>query len=88
MKARNAACLPWLKRAAPDYLTTQARLRVEKGPLKFNRLLQVAEPGDTLDDPSIAWPDTRKLLELGTLTVTTAMMNVDAQKTCCSSRTP
>jgi catalase len=67
------------KRAAPDYLTAEVRLRVEKGPMKFKMLLQVAEPGDKLDDPSIAWPDNHKLLELGTLTITTAMMNAEAE---------
>lgn len=74
LKAADAA------KAAPDYLTTEIRQRVEKAPLKFKMVLQVAEPGDKLDDPSIAWPDSRKLVELGTLSITKAVMNADAEK--------
>ncbi|WP_426177260.1 hypothetical protein [Massilia sp. TWR1-2-2] len=32
-------------------------------------LLQMAEKGDALDDPSVAWPEQRRLIELGTLTI-------------------
>lgn len=74
LKAADAA------NAAPDYLTTEVRQRVEKGPLKFKMVLQVAEAGDKLDDPSIAWPDSRKLVELGTLSITKAVLSVDAEK--------
>ena len=33
-------------------------------------MLQFAGPGDTLDDPSVAWPDSRQTAELGTVTLT------------------
>jgi len=57
----------------PDYLTTEILQRVRRGPVKFKLLLQVAEQGDKIDDPSIAWPDTRKKVELGTLAITKAV---------------
>ena len=57
----------------PDYLTTEIRERVRRGPVKFKLLLQVAEQDDKIDDPSIAWPDTRKKIELGTITITKAV---------------
>ena len=44
----------------PDYLSTEIRERVRRGPAKFTLLLQVAEKDDKVDDPSIAWPDSRK----------------------------
>ncbi|MEK6804226.1 MAG: catalase family peroxidase [Nitrospirota bacterium] len=54
----------------PDYLSTEIRERVRRGPAKFKLLLQVAEKEDKIDDPSIAWPDSRKQVELGTITIT------------------
>ena len=44
--------------------------RISRGPVKFKLLLQVAEPSDKIDDPSIAWPDSRKKVELGTIAIT------------------
>lgn len=57
----------------PDYLTTEIRERVRRGLVKFKLFLQVAEQDDKIDDPSIAWPDTRKKVELGTITITKAV---------------
>jgi len=57
----------------PDYLSTEIRERVRRGPAKFKLLVQVAEKDDKIDDPSIAWPDTRKQIELGTITITKAV---------------
>ena len=66
--------------ASPDYLSTEIRQRVQQMPVRFKMVLQVAEPGDKLDDPSIAWPDGRRLVELGTLSIDRAM-SADAEKT-------
>ena len=57
----------------PDYLSTEIRERVRRGPAKFTLLLQVAEKDDKVDDPSVAWPDSRKQIELGTITITKAV---------------
>jgi len=57
----------------PDYLSTEIRERVRRDPAKFTLLLQVAEKDDKIDDPSIAWPETRKQIELGTITITKAV---------------
>jgi catalase len=62
-----------LSTMGPDYLTTEIRERVRRGPVKFKLLLQVAERDDKLNDPTIAWPDTRKKVELGTITITKAV---------------
>ncbi|HLZ35676.1 MAG TPA: catalase family peroxidase [Nitrospira sp.] len=57
----------------PDYLSTEIRERMRRGPAKFKLLVQVADKDDKIDDPSIAWPDTRKKIELGTITITKAV---------------
>ena len=53
-----------------DYLREEIRRRVAKGPVTFRLVLQIAEPGDWIDDPSVAWPDDRPAVELGTLAIT------------------
>jgi len=44
--------------------------RVQKEPVTFRVVLQLAGPGDKLDDPSVAWPDSRPTAALGTITLT------------------
>jgi len=53
----------------PDYLSDEIRDRVHRAPVKFHLLVQVAEPGDKTDDPTVAWPETRRTVDLGTLTI-------------------
>jgi catalase len=67
-----------LARMGPEYLTEEIRERVRRGPVKFTLLAQVAEQGDTIDNPTIVWPDTRKKIELGTITITKAVADSQA----------
>ncbi len=62
----------------PDYLTNEIRERVRRSPIKFKLLVQVAERDDKVDDPTIAWPDTRKKVELGTISITKAVADSQA----------
>jgi catalase len=59
-----------VSKKGPDYLSEEIRDRVHHGPIKYKLLLQVAGPDDKIDDPTIAWPDSRKKVELGTLVIT------------------
>jgi catalase len=54
----------------PNYLQGELPARLARGPLSFRWCAQIAEPGDAVDDPSIAWPETRRLVDLGTITLT------------------
>jgi catalase len=58
-----------LAAAGPNYLIEEIRKRVGEGPVRFKLLAEVAEQGDKIDDPSIAWPDGRKTVELGEIEV-------------------
>jgi catalase len=58
-----------IKAAAPGYLGDEIRSRVAQGPIHFEMLIQLAEKGDKLDDPSIAWPDTRKTVNVGKIEI-------------------
>lgn len=68
-------------KAQPDYLNEEILQRIGKAPVRFKLVVQVAEPGDKLDDPSIAWPSSRPVVELGTVEISRAVAdNVAAQK--------
>ena len=53
-----------------DYLVRELPARLAHGPSTFEWYAQVAAPGDAIEDPSIAWPETRRLVHLGTIRVT------------------
>ena len=54
---------------APDFLVDEMPKRVAKAPVVFHLKAQLAAPGDQTKDPSQPWPDDRKLVDLGTLTL-------------------
>lgn len=60
-----------LKTAAPDYLQTEIAERVAANTISFDWYAQLAQAGDVLDDPSIAWPESRRLVKLGTVNLST-----------------
>ena len=62
-------------KAAPNYLMDELPARVAKGPVKFKLLAQVAEPGDAINDGSVVWPNERKLVVLGTISLTKAAVD-------------
>jgi catalase len=65
----------------PNYLGDDLQARLAKGPVKFKLVVQLANPGDQTNDGSIVWPDDRKIVELGTLSLTTvAPDNAELQK--------
>jgi catalase len=60
------------------YLFNEIVERLVKGPVLFSWLAQIGEAGDRLEDPSIAWPDSRQLVKLGVITVDEAVQNTPA----------
>jgi catalase len=57
------------KAAGPDYLRAEIAKRTGGAPVRFDWFAQVAEAGDKIDDPAVAWPDSRKLVKLGTISI-------------------
>jgi len=53
-----------------DYLQTEIRERLERGPVRFTLELQIAAPGDRADDPAVPWPQDRQRVNAGTLELT------------------
>lgn len=58
-----------LAAAGPNYLQEELPRRLEKGPVVFDWYAQVAEAGDVIGDPSVAWPESRRLVKLGTVRI-------------------
>ncbi|QSZ36743.1 hypothetical protein DSL72_006626 [Monilinia vaccinii-corymbosi] len=52
-----------------DYLAEEITARLEKGPVRFRLLVQIAEEGDVTNDATVHWPEDRKIVELGILKV-------------------
>ncbi len=57
-------------RLGPNYLMDELGSRVATKPAKFRVLLQIANPGDVVNDPTVVWPADRRVVELGTLSIT------------------
>ena len=63
----------------PDYLVEEIRQRCAREPIFFDWTVQIAEPGDTIDDPSVSWPHTRRLQRLGLIALTRLVPDQDEQ---------
>ncbi len=61
-----------LKMAEPTFLATDLDRRLAAGPLQWDMVMQFAAPGDAIENPSIAWPDSRPETTVGTLTLVRA----------------
>jgi catalase len=53
----------------PDFLSEELTQRIARKPVVFHLKAQLAEPGDQTKDGSQPWPDDRKVVELGVLTL-------------------
>jgi catalase len=58
-----------LAKRAPDFLEEEIAQRVQGGPLRWTMMVTVAAPGDPTADPSKAWPQDRRAVDVGTLVV-------------------
>ena len=66
---------------APDFLIDELPQRLQKGPVIFHLKAQLAEQGDPTSDPTKPWPDGRKQVDLGTVTISKVVANsLEAQK--------
>jgi catalase len=58
-----------LAKRGPDFLEREIVQRVRGAPIRWTMVVTVANPGDPTTDPSKAWPEDRRTVEVGTLTV-------------------
>lgn len=65
--------------ADPNYLQKEIVVRVADHHIKFKMFAQVAEDGDKIEDPSVAWPAGRRLVFLGTIELIRMASNTEAE---------
>jgi catalase len=62
-----------------NFLFDEIAARVVKGPVTFHLAVQLANPGDVVDDATAHWPEDRPQLEFGTLALTRRVADDDAE---------
>lgn len=58
-----------LAKSGPDYLSDEIKIHLKNKPIKFKMYAQIANAEDNITNPSIAWPDSRARILLGTITI-------------------
>jgi catalase len=66
------------KTKSPNYLLEELKTRLSSGPIAFRMVVQLANPGDPTNDPSLVWPDDRKTVEVGMISITSVAADSDA----------
>jgi len=66
---------------SPDFLSDELAQRIARKPVVFHLKAQLAEPGDQTKDGSQPWPDDRRVVDLGVLTLNKLVPNsLEAEK--------
>ncbi|CAD6594019.1 MAG: hypothetical protein ASARMPRED_008373 [Alectoria sarmentosa] len=61
------------KEKGPDFLYDELQKRVAEEAVTFRVMAQLAEEGDEVNDATVHWPESRELVELGTVKVGTVV---------------
>lgn len=62
-----------LRTSGPNFLEQALISRAEQGPVRWDMVVSIGEAGDPENDPTLAWPEARYKVNVGTLTINTAM---------------
>jgi catalase len=54
---------------SPNFLFDEIKERVAKEPVRFRIAIQLAEDGDTVDDSTVRWPEERRQVKFGEITL-------------------
>jgi catalase len=65
-----------------DFLVEELKTRLTRGPIQFRMIVQLPNAGDPTNDPSLVWPEDRKIIDVGVVSITSVVPDSDtAQKT-------
>jgi catalase len=67
-------------RKPADFLAAETSERLARGPVMFRMRVQLAEQGDEVADSTAIWPETRQMVEFGTLTITQRADELDPER--------
>lgn len=61
-----------LKTAGANFLEQTLIERAQKGPVRWDMMVSIGQPGDSEDNPTVLWPTDRKQFKAGTLSISAA----------------
>jgi catalase len=62
-----------VKNKPANFLMEDLKARLAAGPIKFRLIVQLPNSGDPTSDPSLVWPDDRKTVDTGTISITSVV---------------
>lgn len=65
---------------AQDFLFDDVKARLAKGPAKMRIFVQLASPGDVVNDATVQWPNDRAEVEFGVVEFRSVFVNTDAEQ--------
>ena len=69
------------KTKSADFLIQELKTHLKAEPIKFRLVVQLPNAGDPTKDPSLVWPEDRKTIDLGTISISSVVAHSDtAQK--------
>ncbi len=68
-----------LKSSPPDFLEARLIEATKAGPVAWDMMVTIGQPGDPEDDPTLSWPKDRAEIKAGTLRITSAMPQKGAE---------
>lgn len=68
-----------LKSSPANFLEQKLIDRAKEGPIRWDMMLTLGEPGDPDNNPTLLWPKERKEIKVGTLSITSAMPQKGAE---------
>jgi catalase len=60
------------------FLFDDLRIRLATGPIQYHLVVQLPNAGDSTRDPSIIWPEDRKTIDMGTISITSIVADSSA----------
>jgi catalase len=66
------------KGKSPDFLMDDLKAKLSGGPVQYRLVVQLPNDGDTTKDPTIVWPDDRKTIDCGLISITSVVADSDA----------
>jgi catalase len=61
-----------MKTASANFLEPALISRTQQGAVQWDMLVSIGEAGDPQDNPTLLWPESRKVIKAGTLSITAA----------------
>jgi len=65
-----------------DFLVEELTTRLTRGPVQYRMIIQLPNAGDLTKDPSVVWPEDRRTVDVGVVSITSVVPDSDTvQKT-------